>query len=166
MQGLGARAPTRRRACVKTLATGCVRTFRLGSFIAAPPYLTTMVLPLNLCRYGRASERVDTRSSGVSLAFVAGAACTEQTQVHSQCASVREQLVRVESVRARASQRAIHVPQGICAAGLLTSQAPTSHIGRNGLRTSSTTAAAARTRTELARSGLWLLSRRDDLTGP
>mmetsp|Transcript_4522 Transcript_4522/g.11239 ORF Transcript_4522/g.11239 Transcript_4522/m.11239 type:complete len:336 (-) Transcript_4522:56-1063(-) len=34
---------------------------RLGSFIAAPPYLMTTVLPRNFCRYGSASDRTSTR---------------------------------------------------------------------------------------------------------
>lgn len=38
-------------------------TLRLSSFIAAPPYLMTMVLPRKRCRYGSASDSTLTRSN-------------------------------------------------------------------------------------------------------
>ena len=39
-----------------------LQTLRLGSFMAAPPYLMTTVFPAKRWRYGRASERTDTLS--------------------------------------------------------------------------------------------------------
>ena len=44
-----------------------LRTFNLGSFIAAPPYFTTTVFPRNCCRYGKASDSTDTLSNEVKL---------------------------------------------------------------------------------------------------
>ena len=39
-------------------------TFSTGSFMAAPPYLITIVLFRNCCRYGNASDNTDTLSNG------------------------------------------------------------------------------------------------------
>ena len=56
-----------------------VPTLRDSSFMAAPPYLMTMVFPRNFCRYGSASERMDTRSKGLNFD------CETQWQSQSMC---------------------------------------------------------------------------------
>lgn len=52
-------------------------TLRVGSFIAAPPYFTTMVLPAKRCMYGNASAKIDTRSRLLSAA-TPSAACAKK----------------------------------------------------------------------------------------
>ena len=49
---------------------GRTRTLSVGSFIAAPPYLTTIVFPRNRCRYGSASDKMVTRSRLVSFFLI------------------------------------------------------------------------------------------------
>mmetsp|Transcript_37436 Transcript_37436/g.105685 ORF Transcript_37436/g.105685 Transcript_37436/m.105685 type:complete len:255 (+) Transcript_37436:257-1021(+) len=52
------RMPTQARSTMSATTPA----LSLSSFIAAPPYLITMVLPRNFWRYGRASDRIETRS--------------------------------------------------------------------------------------------------------
>lgn len=61
-----------------------VNTFKVGSFIAAPPYLMTITLFLNCCRYGKASDRTETFSNADKF----GGACKELLLIFVLCTCV------------------------------------------------------------------------------
>lgn len=65
-------------------------TLRLSSFMAAPPYLMTMVLPRKRCRYGSASDSTDTRSNALNRS----SACAGRVRVGSVAASRGKKLIK------------------------------------------------------------------------
>mmetsp|Transcript_1705 Transcript_1705/g.10511 ORF Transcript_1705/g.10511 Transcript_1705/m.10511 type:complete len:226 (+) Transcript_1705:1772-2449(+) len=67
---------TRNPTSASSTTSEMTPAFSVGSFMAAPPYLTTTVFPANFCKYGSASERIDTRSNSDTRFSVSATART------------------------------------------------------------------------------------------